>query len=721
MEKVPLYKSIRFYLLFFSFLLALLFFGQIYWAFFHEKELKPILSFSLVGLILVWINVFFVSSRLDKELTLLRQSIKMVIENKFSRKFKLHTLPIEDEIGLISNEVSIMLDKVHQRTTEVLQKRKEIEEAYNTMEKLGAIGREITSHLDVVAIIKDTFSHVEKLLETSLLAVGIYDKIKQGLLFYGIRPNLSIVSVAFDDMTDPNHWGVYCFNSQKETICNSYGECSDKYFSTLLFSEPIEKRESFIYIPLSNGNQRIGVFTVQAFKKNAYTNYHLGILRNLAHYMTVALVNADAFKQIDIQKKEIEFSSEELKKAHDFLEIQVNERTKELQKQKEEIELKSHELERLSMVARKTDNAIMIMDAYGNIQWVNDCFTRIYKYTYEEFIKKRGTNIIQTSFNPNIKSTLEKCITSKKSVYYEALNVTFDGKEVWTQTTLTPVLNNEGEITHLLTIDSDVTLRKEYEIRITKQSQDITNSIIYAKRIQKAILPPIDWFSNNFKDYFLIYKPKDIVSGDFYWMGNKSNKLVFALADCTGHGVPGAFMSMLGISLLNEIVKSDEWKNASEILNILREKIKISLRQNHNNYEMSDGMDISLCCINKEDGIIDYAGANSNIYILSNNNLMEIKGDKMPIGLYINDEIPFTSHTFPLSPDNRYYLSTDGFYDQFGGERDSKFSIRRFKDLIIEKSNLSFSDQRYAFESALNKWQGKNTQIDDICIVGFSI
>jgi PAS domain S-box-containing protein len=512
-------------------------------------------------------------------------------------------------------------------------------------------------------------------LDASLLAIGIYNKSKNGMDFYGIRAETMQIMTGFEDMQDPNRWSVHCFLNEKEILCDHFDANSGKYFSTLLFNEPLDIRQSFIYIPLINQGQKIGVFTVQSFQTHAYTGYHLGILKNLANYITIAILNAEAYKQIELQKQEIETASLKLKVAYEVLEEKVASRTQELNIRNKEIEKQNIELERLSLVARKTDNAIMIMDAVGNIQWLNECFTRIYNYTFEEFIEARGSNILQTSFNPDIKNTLEECIKTKKSVFYEALNITGDGKGIWTQTTLTPVLNSNCEIIHLLTIDSDITQRKEYEIKITKQAKDITNSILYAKHIQTAVLPPQKWFAKNLKDFFILYKPKDIVSGDFYWIDRREDKLLVTLADCTGHGVPGAFMSMLGISLLNEISRSNSWDSAANLLNILRSKIKKSLRQDQERFDSSDGMDISLCIFDRNSHKLQFAGANNSLFVIRENDIFELKGDTMPIGVYVNDNNPFKCIEIEWIDEDKFYMSTDGYFDQFGGEKNKKFGI----------------------------------------------
>jgi PAS domain S-box-containing protein len=695
----------------------LIFILQLIFVFLHIN----VILLTITGLIAIGSYLIFVQNRLNRELRFLKNSIKLLIDSNFSRRLKLHKFPVNDELGGIYEEIGVMLEKVHNRTTEVLLRRKELSETGRNIEQLGIIGTEILSELNTDNILRLTFENLNTLLDASLFAIGIYNKDRNGLNFYGIRSDSDNIIKGFQDLTEQDRWSVYCFTNKKELLFDHYDQNCGKHFSKILFNEPVENRQSFIYLPLIHRGSALGVITVQSFKSHAYTLYHLGILKNIANYVAIAILNAEAFKKLSLQNKELEYVSGQLIESRNILEKRVAERTLELSHRNQEIEKKNIELERLSLVAKKTENAIMIMDAHGNIQWINECFTKIYNYSLEEFIKTRGKNILQTSFNPNIKSKLEECIKDKKPVYYSAPNIKSDGNTIWTHTTLTPVINEDGNITHLLTIDSDVTQLKEYELKITNQSRKITQSIVYAKRIQSAVLPPLELFQQKLNDFFILFKPRDIVSGDFYWFDKKEKQVIIALADCTGHGIPGAFMSILGITLLNEIIKNDDWSSPSKILDKLRINIKKSLRQNHRKYDLADGMDISLCIINTDTKEIKFSGANHSLYIARNNEIVEIKGDKMPIGLHINDHIPFTSHNIPGMPGDRFYLSTDGYIDQFGGIKNKKFMSQHFKEVLCRIQNKSLSEQYLIMKNTIEEWQGNYDQVDDITLVAFTI
>lgn len=281
----------------------------------------------------------------------------------------------------------------------------------------------------------------------------------------------------------------------------------------------------------------------------------------------------------------------------------------------------------------------------------------------------------------------------------------------------------------------------EYNQLIKKKNEHITASINYAKRIQEAVLPPQEIFSDKFREHFVLYMPRDIVSGDFYWAKAFDNKIFIAVADCTGHGVPGAFMSMLGMTLLNEIINNSDIKTitANFILEELRKNIIIALRQTGKEREAKDGMDISLCIIDKAQNRLQYSGAYNPVYLARGdvNNpykhlhkdsfrikietgnsaaLYQIKGDKMPIGIYFKKPKQFTIREIDLMHNDVIYLFTDGFVDQFGAN-DEKFMSHRFKKLLLQIYNKPLSEQYKIINDTHHKWKNENEQIDDILVL----
>jgi serine phosphatase RsbU (regulator of sigma subunit) len=256
---------------------------------------------------------------------------------------------------------------------------------------------------------------------------------------------------------------------------------------------------------------------------------------------------------------------------------------------------------------------------------------------------------------------------------------------------------------------------------IIKQKEEITGSITYASRIQDAILPEENICNKLFIDHFVLFKPRDIVSGDFYWIHEENTRIIFAVADCTGHGVPGAIMSMLGISLLNEIAtNSNGHLAAGEMLDLLREKVIFSLKQTGSGDEATDGMDISLCIMERETGYLQFAGAFNPLWIVRNGKLTELRADRMPVGYQV--KLPqFTTRETTLLKGDALYLLSDGYYDQFGGDNDKRFTSGRLKRVIREISSLPMNRQKEVLNERFLSWMGGGDQIDDVLILGIRI
>lgn len=258
-----------------------------------------------------------------------------------------------------------------------------------------------------------------------------------------------------------------------------------------------------------------------------------------------------------------------------------------------------------------------------------------------------------------------------------------------------------------------------------KQRKNLTSSIQYARRIQSAVIPRQTDILRYFNDSFISYHPKDIVSGDFYWYTKKENLFIIAAADCTGHGVPGAFMSMLGVAYLNEIINKTAINihikalNADDILNQLREKVITSLHQSEAKGESKDGMDMALCIIDIESKTLQFAGAYNPVIIIRKGEIIELKGDKMPVSFHQRKDIPFTRHDFNLKDGDCLYMFSDGYVDQFGGEKKQKYLLKRFKELLLRIYLKPMLEQKSIIEQEYNDWRGDLTQVDDVLVIGF--
>ena len=262
-------------------------------------------------------------------------------------------------------------------------------------------------------------------------------------------------------------------------------------------------------------------------------------------------------------------------------------------------------------------------------------------------------------------------------------------------------------------------LLNEKNALISHQKQEITDSIRYASRIQTSVLPPLERFSKLLPDSFVLFLPRDIVSGDFYWITSIENKVIVVAADCTGHGVPGAFMSMLGVSFLDEIVTKESIFAPNCILDRLRENIKRTLSQTGKKDEQKDGMDIALCVIDTDARKVDYSGAYNPLYLVREGELQEFKANKMPIGIHITDNEPFTCTSIDYLPGDAFFIFSDGYADQFGGDTGKKFMSKPFKRLLTDVATLSAEEQRQRIYDAHKEWKGEHDQVDDILVIGF--
>ena len=263
-----------------------------------------------------------------------------------------------------------------------------------------------------------------------------------------------------------------------------------------------------------------------------------------------------------------------------------------------------------------------------------------------------------------------------------------------------------------------VELKQAYDI-IEEKNRDITASINYSRRIQNAILPDPKEIKGLSSRCFIVYIPKDIVSGDFYWFSRNNGKLIIAAGDCTGHGVPGALMSMLGISFLEEIVNKRCITDSGSILNELRREIQRALRQRGAREEAKDGMDISLCIIDNKKKFIQYSGAYNNLYLIRDGELTEYKSDRMPIGIFDFSDKEFASQIIQYRPGDTIYMFSDGYADQFGGPDHKKFKYSALKSLLTDIHQLPLNKQKQALENTFIEWKGESEQTDDVLILGY--
>ncbi|MBR4328166.1 MAG: DUF4154 domain-containing protein [Bacteroidales bacterium] len=425
---------------------------------------------------------------------------------------------------------------------------------------------------------------------------------------------------------------------------------------------------------------------------------------------------------------------------------ELNQQKEEIDKQAAQLEGVNKELEKLSIVAGKTQNAIVIMDRNGYFEWVNAGFTRFFGYTLQLLRNERDENIVNVSGNKSIRNILFKCVSNKQTIVFESDSHTRSGKKIATQTTLTPILNEKGDVTQLVAIYSDINKLKEQEAAIRSQNEEllqqkntlemqktqieeqtksIKRGIDYAQTIQRTILPPNELIQQYF-DCFVLFRPKDIVSGDFYWFstaqdGDRQYQFIGDF-DCTGHGVPGAFMSLIGNRVLNEVINVRSTYSPRDIMDALNAGIIKALKQDQSTN--NDGMDTCLCRVEKltdHDYKVVFCGAKRPLYYVPTDatEVQQLKGDRKSIGgtQKKRGNVQFTDQEIILHSGDTMFLCSDGISDQCDHER-KKFGSDRFVNMILQYRNEPMERQGDLFSKELDDFRGNEEQRDDISVIG---
>lgn len=652
-----------------------------------------------------------------------------------------------------ANLVENLEEKVAERTREVVKQKEEIEKTYQNTKLLSEIGKEISSLLSVEEIIQRAYNNVNTLMDAATFGIAIHRQEHNDLYFEGaMEKGIKLNSFSFS--LNDDKIATRCFLNRQEIIINNWEKEYNKYIQKDYTAQAGEMPESMIYLPLITKNKCIGVITVQSFQKNAYNEYHLNIIRNLSLYIASALENASLYEKM-----------EEL----------VAERTAEIEKAYLNTRL-------LSQIGKDITSCLtietIVEKVYENVNNLMDATMfgiGIYDETSRSILMpgfiENGIRMEDFAYNIDDERLAVICFKNQQelfinnyfeeySKYIKGIKKAVSGKDS-TSIIYLPVYNKEktiGVITvqsyqpnayteyHLdilrnLSVSVGIALEnaklylnleekvRERTIEVVKQKEiieeknkHITDSIIYAKRIQQAILPPEETLTSYLKNAFVLYKPKDIVSGDFYWIERKENKILFAVVDCTGHGVPGAFMSIIGFNGLNQIVNEYNITQPAEILNHLNKIITNTLKQRAEESKIRDGMDISVCSIDMQTNTLQYAGANNPIFIVRNNEVLEIKADKQPIGNFVGEnEFRFTNKEIPLQPNDNLYLFSDGYADQFGGPKGKKLKYSSFRKLLLENHKKPMQVQKQMLDFMFEEWRGELEQIDDVCVIGVKI
>ena len=646
-------------------------------------------------------------------------------------------------------------EQLEEEKEELVAKNEELKRTFDDVKILSSIGNEITSTLDLESIFNIIYERINSLMDAQGIFVAICDYDKDQLdvplsIQKGVRDRVFHYSLG----DAKYHLPVYSVVNDQAIHINDYPLEISKYLSV---EEHVnnENVNSLILIPLKVKEIVIGVLLVQNENRNAFTDHHFHLLTNFASYLSIALDNAYLYKT---------------------MEVNIQERTAELQTTYKNSELLNKIGQELISTLNFEDvfetlyyNVNKLMDAtiFGVRLLNKEAQTVEYQYEYENgerlgeisvpmtnlnnysvlCIAKNEEIFIRDHENEYKKYVKEVMVVDGEFPYSLLFYPLRDGDEVlgcisiqcfekfaYTNYHLS-IIKTLAQYTTLALLnarryeqmeekvrDRTIELQEQKEI-IEDTNKHLMDSIRYAKRIQDATLPDHRLIDSCLKEAFVLFKPKDIVSGDFYWLERVKNKVLFAVVDCTGHGVPGAFLSLIGHNSLNQIVNELGVVKPGEILNNLNKLLHYTLKSGvTEEHTIRDGMDLTVCCLDVENNILEFAGANNPIYIINKGKLRAIKGDKMPIqaGLGIQSHA-YTNHEFQLEEGDTIYLFSDGYADQFGGSRGKKLKYKAFKEILLEIHHEKMQDQETILDNKIKDWQGELEQIDDICVMGVRV
>lgn len=380
------------------------------------------------------------------------------------------------------------------------------------------------------------------------------------------------------------------------------------------------------------------------------------------------------------------------------------------------------------LLLEKLNTLIVVINSDGKIEHASNSVSRMLGYS-PEFLSGRQWWIFAGDTRRERKESLQyvhSLLRSQpeiSSFTFERKIISSTGSPRWIQWNL-----SRNDASSLIGIGYDITQRKETEEKLKesnallrKKNEEVTDSIEYAQRLQESFLPDIDKLKSRVKDAFVLYQPKDILSGDFYWYHQTEEKLFVFAIDCTGHGVPGALMSVLAHSILKEVVLNKKIESPSEILHTIDQELFHAL-QNHEKEEMiKDGMDVAIAVFDFTKGKVTFSGAFRPMFMIREGRLREFPASRYPIGFYQDIRKEFDEFTSEIKQGDQFYLFTDGYGDQFGGEDLKKLNKKRFSELLLTASDMTGEEQSSFLSYAHNNWKQQEDQTDDVLVLGIKI
>ena len=676
--------------------------------------------------------------------------------------------PIIDTAGNIKKLVVIDTDVSERKKIEekLGEQNLTLEQSKKDISVIREIGQEITSSLSVETIIEKTYGSMNKLMDADVFCIGIYNKSNNSIDFPGFMEKGKKFNSSYD-LDDDARLPVLCFKYQWEILINDLKKEYGRYIPYIPAPIAGEHPESLIYVPLLFANKIIGVINVESFHKNAYNDNHLNILKSLAVYVAIAIENAQLYENLEVKVEErtaeLVKKNKEIEKTYNNIQI--------LSEIGQEITSTLNFEKVLDTVYTKVNS---LMDATEFGIGVYNQQKQSIDFSFYYYDSKRMDSDLDTWISMDDKNRLSVwCVENRRIVFINDMQNEYskyisnldsykgEGKLLLESVICLPLViedrlvglisvqspkRHSYTINHveiLQTLASYVAIaldnsrlydNMEGEIKsrtaeIEKQKQlleeknvKITDSINYALRIQQAIFPSQNMISTILPDSFVFFRPKDIVSGDFYWACEiDKHQILVAAVDCTGHGVPGAFMSIMGYNLLEQIVKENKIYQPALILNELSKQVINSLKQTDEVGSIKEGMDIALCKIDYKNYELEYAGAHNSLNIVRNGVITETKANNRAIGISLANSAPFVNHKIKLEKGDCFYIFSDGYADQKGGPLNEKFFYQPFRELLLDIHQQPMDKQDQMLEQVIQEWKGGREQIDDMLVIGVRV
>ncbi|MCS7028375.1 MAG: PAS domain S-box protein [Bacteroidia bacterium] len=485
--------------------------------------------------------------------------------------------------------------------------------------------------------------------------------------------------------------------------------------------EKVSFREEILNYHKNGTPYWIQIHITPVFNEKQELTHFIAFELDITKEKEEALEKEELLRSIKAKNDELQATEEELKSAFEevnALNEDLKHKTEILESNLLALQKAQEQIKMLSLVATYTDNAVIITDKYGKVEWVNPGFTRISGYTLEEIKGKKPGEVLQgKDTDPNTVQRIREKLPLKISFQEEILNYTKDGRPYWLNLSITPILNEVGEIDKFIAIEMDITQRKQQEQQLLERTKDIEQSLQYAQHIQKALLPDISALRSIYSAVSILFQPKEAVGGDFYWFEHHKNTSYLVLADCTGHGIPGALLAMYFQQFLNTLAI----KYIDEPLNIKISALNRAIEKLQYEHHINESFEMSVLITNNNE-ITLFTTQSQPILIQKTNGTIEILKSNNYIGNHpLKSDNPIEYSEFSKNEIKRVFLMSDGILDQFGGPENKRFGLPRLKSIIAANQENDLDNIKKELLFALEQWKQNQPQTDDWLWIGIEI